>query len=118
MSVQITTTFYPKTRDEWRKWLKKNHTTKKEIWVVYYKKHTRKPTVAYQDAVEEALCFGWIDGLDKSIDEEKYAQRFTPRKEKSNWTTTNMERYKKLLKQGLVSEAGKKAFEDRMTDTN
>ncbi|HID72528.1 TPA: hypothetical protein EYP38_01185 [Candidatus Micrarchaeota archaeon] len=65
-------------RDEWREWLRRNHARKKEAWLVYYKKHTKKETVAYNDAVEEALCFGWIDGKVRRIDEERYMQRYTP----------------------------------------
>lgn len=114
MSVNITETFYPKIRSEWRKWLSRNHGRKSEIWIVYYKKHTCKPTVSYQDAVDEALCFGWIDGIEKGIDTERFTQRFTPRREKSHWTEGNIGRYKMLVKQGLITEAGKEAFESNV----
>jgi uncharacterized protein YdeI (YjbR/CyaY-like superfamily) len=107
MPVQITKTFTPKSRSEW---LMKNHNKKSEIWLVYYKKHTGKPTVQYTEAVEEALCFGWIDGIEKRIDDERYAQRYTPRRKSSNWSDPNIARYKKLASQGLMTEAGKKAF--------
>ena len=110
MAIQITETYYPKTRQEWRHWLSKNHDVKAEIWLMYFKKSTGKPSISYQDAVDEALCFGWIDGIDKSIDQERYAQRFTPRREKSNWSQNNIEKYNKLLEQGLVTKAGKDAF--------
>lgn len=113
MTIEITDKFYPKIRADWRKWLTKNHYLKKEIWIVYYKKHTKKPTIAYQDAVDEALCFGWIDGIDKRIDDERYAQRFTPRAKKSSWSEGNVKRYAMLLKQGLMTKAGKKAFENK-----
>lgn len=110
MAVEITKTFTPKSRKEWREWLTKNHDKTTEIWLVYYKKHTGKPTIKYEEAVEEALCFGWIDGIEKRIDEERYAQRFTPRRKNSNWSESNIARYKKLVKQGLMTKAGKKAF--------
>lgn len=116
MPIKITETFYPKTKDKWREWLLKNHNLKKEIWVIKFKKRTGKPTISYQDSVDGALCFGWIDGIEKSIDSEKYAQRFTPRKEKSHWTQTNINRYKMLLKQDLITEAGKIAFENLRMD--
>ena len=104
--MEISKTLYVTNRDEWRAWLAKNHRTEREIWLIYYKKHTGKPTIPYDDAVEEALCFGWIDGLEKRIDEERYAQRFTPRKAKSNWSESNRRRVKKLLEQGKMTEAG------------
>ena len=71
---------YASTRKQWREWLRKNHSAKKEIWLVYYKKHSNKIRIPYNDAVEEALCFGWIDSTVRTIDENKYAQRFSPRK--------------------------------------
>ena len=74
---------YASTRKEWRIWLTKNHTKAKEIWLVYSKKNTGEPSVKYLDSVEEALCFGWIDGLKKRVDEKKYKHRFTPRKSDS-----------------------------------
>lgn len=113
--MEIAETFYPKNRGEWRVWLSKNHHKKKEIWLVFYKKHTRKPTLIYQDAVDEALCFGWIDGMEKRIDEEKYALRFTPRSKRSGWSTGNVTRYKMLIKAGLMTKAGTQAFENKHT---
>jgi len=71
-------------RKDWRQWLDKNQQKEKEVWLVYYKKHTRKPRVPYNEAVEEALCFGWIDSIVKTIDDDTYMQKFTPRKAKSN----------------------------------
>jgi uncharacterized protein YdeI (YjbR/CyaY-like superfamily) len=110
MTVAIGKTFYPKDRASWRAWLTNNHADKKEIWVVYYKKATGKPTILYQDAVDEALCVGWIDGMEKRIDDERYAQRFSPRAIKSSWSTINVGRYKRLVSQGLMKEAGTQAF--------
>ena len=113
MTITVSETFYPKTRSVWRKWLSKHHDQKSEIWLVYFKKHTGKPTVAYEDAVDEALCFGWIDGVEKRIDDERYAQRFTPRAKNSSWSDGNVKRYKSLLIQGLIREAGKKTFANK-----
>ena len=78
--MEITETYYARNRKTWRKWLEKNHESLKEVWLVRYKKHTGKPTVSYNDSVEEALCFGWIDSIVKKVDEERYIQKFTPRK--------------------------------------
>lgn len=106
---------YPKSRKEWRCWLLKNHTKENEVWLVYYKKHTGKPTISYADSVEEALCFGWIDGLKKSIDIEKYAHRFSPRKPGSKWSPVNTKLAKKLIEEGKMTEAGLAAFNQRVS---
>jgi uncharacterized protein YdeI (YjbR/CyaY-like superfamily) len=105
---------YIKNREEWRKWLQENYQSEKEIWLVYYKKHTGNPSVIYVDAVEEALCFGWIDGQIKSIDEERYMQRFTPRKPSSNWSVINIDRAKKMIKEGQMTAWGRKVFDEGM----
>lgn len=102
---------YVTNRKEWRAWLKKNHTGRAEIWLVYYKKHTGKPRIPYEDAVEEALCFGWIDGMVKRIDDERYMQRFTPRKPKSNWSEPNKKRAEKLIRQKKMTKAGMEKIE-------
>jgi uncharacterized protein YdeI (YjbR/CyaY-like superfamily) len=94
--VDISATLYVRDRPEWRAWLEQNHASKDEVWLRYYKKHTGKPSVPYHDAVEEALCFGWIDSTVRSIDTEAYAQRFTPRRAKSKWSETNKERVRRL----------------------
>lgn len=93
------------TRRSWRAWLKKNHDKEQELWLMYYKKHTGKPTVSYNDSVEEALCFGWIDGITQRIDEERYALRFTPRRPGSAWSQSNLARMKKLKELGLLTPA-------------
>ena len=93
-------------RDEWRTWLEANHASAAEVWLVLYKKHTGKPGLSLEEAVEEALCFGWIDGLLKPIDAEKYALRFSPRKKSSVWSETNKHRVRKLIRQGRMTEAG------------
>jgi uncharacterized protein YdeI (YjbR/CyaY-like superfamily) len=104
--MKISNTVYIKNRYEWRKWLEENHQTEKEIWLVYYKKHTGLPRVPYNDAVEEALCFGWIDSNIQRIDEEKYVQKFTPRKNNSKWSELNIKRLRKLISEGKMTEAG------------
>ena len=81
--MEIGETIYVTTSDEFRKWLLQNHQTKKEIWLIQYKKAAKKPSIHYVEAVEEALCFGWIDGLEKSMDAERYALRFSPRRPRS-----------------------------------
>lgn len=112
--MKLGKTLYVKKRGEWRKWLEKNHQKESEIWLVYYKKHTKKPSIPYNDAVEEALCFGWIDSSEKRIDKERYAQRFTPRKPKSNWSESNKERVRKLIVQGKMTPAGLAAFNNNL----
>jgi uncharacterized protein YdeI (YjbR/CyaY-like superfamily) len=99
-------TLYVKTRDEWRRWLESNHKKKSEIWLVYYKKHTGKPRISYDDAVEEALCFGWIDSIVKRVDDERFMQKFTPRREKSVWSAHNKKRALKLIREGRMTDAG------------
>jgi uncharacterized protein YdeI (YjbR/CyaY-like superfamily) len=93
-------------RDEWRAWLAENHATANEAWLIHYKKHTAKPGLPLAEAVEEALCFGWIDSLLKPIDDEKYALRYSPRKKGSIWSETNKRRVAKLIKQKRMTEAG------------
>jgi uncharacterized protein YdeI (YjbR/CyaY-like superfamily) len=90
------------TREEWRTWLTEHYTSEQEIWLVYYKKHTGQPRIPYNDAVEEALCFGWIDSRVKSIAEDRFAQRFSPRNPKSQYSQANKERLRALITQGKV----------------
>lgn len=98
--------FCPVSRLEWREWLEKNHGQSSGIWLVTYKKHTGKPTVSYNDAVEEALCFGWIDSKPQKLDDERTMLLYTPRKPKSVWSRPNKIRIEKLMEQGLMAEAG------------
>jgi uncharacterized protein YdeI (YjbR/CyaY-like superfamily) len=98
---------YFTNRSEWRTWLEAHHATASEAWVIHHKKHTGKPGIAYEAAVEEALCFGWIDGLLKSIDAEKFALRYSPRKPGSVWSESNKRRVQKLMAQGRMTEAGR-----------
>ena len=104
--MEITKLLEVNNRAKWRSWLEKNHNRSKEIWLVYYKKSSRKKRISYNDAVEEALCFGWIDSIMKPVDEERYAQRFTPRREKSALSELNKERIKRLIEAGLITKAG------------
>jgi uncharacterized protein YdeI (YjbR/CyaY-like superfamily) len=106
-------TVHAKDRREWRKWLEKNHAQRDEIWLVYYKKDSGKPRVPYEDAVEEALCFGWIDGKIKKIDEACFAQRFTPRRPRSSWNDTNIQRAERLIAEGKMMPAGLAAFNSK-----
>ena len=105
--MEIGETIYVTTREEFRDWLEKNHKTCKEIWLIQYKKFTQKPSIPYVDAVEEAICFGWIDGFEKGMDDQRYAKRFTPRRQKSLWTDTNIERARKMIEEGKMTEAGR-----------
>ena len=102
---------FAKDRQEWRNWLEQNHDKYSEIYLVFYKLSTKKPTVTYEEAVEEALCFGWIDGVRKGIDEETYMNRFTPRKPKSMWSVVNKDRVARLISKGKMTEAGLKLVE-------
>jgi uncharacterized protein YdeI (YjbR/CyaY-like superfamily) len=95
-----------RSRCQWRAWLEKNHASEKELWVVFYKKHTGKASVTYDEAVEEALCFGWIDGIIKRIDDEKHMRRFSPRRRNSVWSELNKERARRMIAEGRMTEAG------------
>ncbi len=106
MSMNIGETLNVSTSSQFRKWLLKNHSKKKEIWLIQYKKASGRPSIDYIDAVEEAICFGWIDSIEKSIDSERYATRFSPRRPKSNWTQTNKERARKMIAAGRMTDAG------------
>lgn len=97
---------YVKTRSEWRKWLAENYSSSDGVWLIFYKKSSGKPRVEYNDAVEEALCFGWIDSKLKKVNEEYYIQHFTPRRKGSLWSKYNMERVKSLIDKGLMMPAG------------
>ncbi|MEN6424480.1 MAG: YdeI/OmpD-associated family protein [Phycisphaerales bacterium] len=93
-------------RDQWRAWLEDNHATAQELWLVFHKKHTSKRGLTYDEAVEEALCFGWIDGILKRIDDEKHMNRFCPRRTNSIWSERNKERVRKMIEAGRMTEAG------------
>lgn len=104
--MKITKTLYVKDRKAWRKWLVKNHSRKNEIWLIYYKKSSGKKRISYDAAVEEALCYGWIDSIAKSIDNERYVQRFSKRKPTSGLSQMNLERVRRLISLGKMTKAG------------
>ena len=104
-------TVYCKTRAEWRAWLEKHGASESEIWLIYYKKTSGKPRLEYEGAVQEALCFGWIDGMEKGLDDERFMQRFTPRKPNSKWSDSNIARMKKLIASGQMMPAGLAVFD-------
>jgi uncharacterized protein YdeI (YjbR/CyaY-like superfamily) len=95
------------SRQHWRDWLQEHHASEAEIWLVFHKRHTLRTSISYDDALEEALCFGWIDSLIKRLDDERYARKFTPRKPDSRWSTSNRRRYEDLKARGLLAAAGK-----------
>lgn len=108
--------FHPLTRKEWRQWLQKNHTTSAGVWLIYYKKETGKRHFSYDEAVEEALCFGWIDSQPRKMDDGKAALKFTPRKPKSVWSKLNKSRIEKLIQQKLMTAAGLAVIEKAQQD--
>jgi uncharacterized protein YdeI (YjbR/CyaY-like superfamily) len=105
-------TFF-KDRLKLRDWFRKNHKTKKELWVGYYKKHTKIPGIDWSESVDEAICFGWIDGIRKSIDEKSYKIRFIPRNPRSHWSKVNIEKAERLIKEKLMSPAGLELYNQR-----
>jgi uncharacterized protein YdeI (YjbR/CyaY-like superfamily) len=100
--MEIGNTLYVTSREAWRAWLAEHYRSEPEIWLVYYRKESGKPRIPYNTAVEEALCFGWIDSIIKKLDEPRSAQRFSPRRAKSNYSQTNIERLRRLAGQGKV----------------
>lgn len=101
-----------KTREEWRDWLRKNHSINTEAWVIIYKKNAKKDGLGYVEAVEEAVCFGWIDSKMNRVDENSFRQRFSPRRKNSIWSLSNKERAIRLIKDGRMTKAGYKAIEE------
>lgn len=97
---------YFKTTPEWRDWLKVNHTESNGVWLIFFKKETGKPTLDYESAIEEALCFGWVDSIIHNIDAEKYARKFTPRHVDSNWSEHNKNRIAKLIRENRMDASG------------
>ena len=100
--------FQPRSRKAWRAWLEKHHASSSGVWVVYAKKHTGIPTLTYEESVEEALCFGWIDSLRHPVDDKLWRMVFTPRKPKSAWSAPNRARVAALSRAGLMTDAGMK----------
>jgi uncharacterized protein YdeI (YjbR/CyaY-like superfamily) len=108
----MTPTFFP-TAAAFRRWLHQHHKSERELWVGFYKRSTGKPSITWPEAVDQLLCFGWIDGVRKSLGEESYVIRVTPRKPGSIWSAVNVKRAEELVKLGLMHEAGSKAFAGR-----
>jgi uncharacterized protein YdeI (YjbR/CyaY-like superfamily) len=106
MPAKSLKTFTAKNVDQWRKWLAENHDRESEVWLVCYKQHTGRTSIAYADALDEALCFGWIDSLVKRLDDDRYARKFTPRKPDSKWSAINRKRYAALQASGRLMPAG------------
>lgn len=104
------------TRRQWRDWLAENHDKQPEAWIVQYKKASGRVSVPYEDAVEESLCFGWVDGKMHGVDELHYVVRFTPRKPKSNWAPSNLARAERMIKAGLMTDAGRRVLPDSLRD--
>jgi uncharacterized protein YdeI (YjbR/CyaY-like superfamily) len=98
------------SREQWRTWLWKHHADTKEIWLIYYKKRSGKCTLNHEEALDEALCFGWIDSLVRRIDDVRYAQKFTPRKAESKWSEQNRKRAYRLIREGRMEDAGRSAM--------
>ena len=103
--------YCPDDRKEWRKWLELNHNKKDAVWLICYKKKSPNHNLGWSEAVDEALCFGWIDSTKRTIDSEKYKQYFSKRKAKSNWSRINKDKVKTLIDQGLMEEEGYKSIE-------
>ena len=103
--------FYPRTQADWRAWLLENHISKQAVWLVCYNKKSDKKSISWSESVDEALCFGWIDSMKKSIDEGTSHQFFSKRKPKGTWSKINKDKVEKFIEQGLMSEAGFKAIE-------
>lgn len=104
-------TFCPASRQEWREWLNDNHKSKEAVWLVQYRKNSNRASISWSEAVEEALCFGWIDSIRRSIDEESFIQFFCPRKPKSVWSKINKAKVEQLIEEGLMTDAGYRTIE-------
>lgn len=106
MSQKTAKEYYPKSAKEWRTWLEQNHEKEQSVWVIFYKKHTGKPTMTWSEAVDEALCFGWIDSTRNAIDDEKFRQFFSQRKPKSTWSKINKDKVAELIIDKRMTPAG------------
>ena len=104
--------FEAENQEDWHAWLVENHLRVREVWLVYRKQEHGKPRLQYEESVEEALCFGWVDSLIKSIDDEKYARKFTPRRPGSHWSELNVARVQRMIDQGRMTENGLRLFGD------
>jgi len=106
MTVKVVITFCPANSRQWREWLTENHALEKSVWLIYYRKKTNVPSITWSEAVDEALCFGWIDSLSRPLDDERFMQFFTRRKPKSVWSKINKEKVQRLTEHGLMTQAG------------
>ena len=104
---------YFATPEEWRAWLAQHHATAPDLWVGFYKRGTGRPSLTWPESVDQALCFGWIDGVRRRIDDERYAIRFTPRRKGSTWSSINLKRVEELVRLGLMHQAGRNAHASR-----
>jgi uncharacterized protein YdeI (YjbR/CyaY-like superfamily) len=111
MKNETIETFCPTSHKDWRQWLRKNHKTKESVWLILYKKKANMPSIDWDDAVEQALCFGWIDGKRLSVSDEQFKQFFSKRKAKGTWSKINKERVERLIQQRLMTKAGHEAIE-------
>jgi len=106
MTEKEVKTFCPASTQQWREWLQKYHNKEKSVWLIFYKNKSNNPTITWSEAVDEALCFGWIDSIAKPIDEEKFMRFFSRRKANSAWSAVNKEKVHRLIEQGLMTQAG------------
>lgn len=111
--MEFQTPVFFKSSNELHKWFQKNHQKATEVWIGFYKVNSGKKSISYKEAVDEALCCGWIDGIRKGLDKESYVNRFTPRKKSSNWSNVNIKRVSELIQEGRMQPAGLAAFEKR-----
>jgi len=114
--MTIRNILYVATREEWRAWPAKHHHSETEVWLIYYKKDSGRARIVYDDAVEAALCFGWVDSIVKTIDDEKFAQKFTPRRDWSRWSEINKRRLRNLIGEGRMTEAGRAKIDPTILD--
>ena len=115
--MQIGETLSVSSPLQWREWLRQHHSDRHEIWLVYAKKGSGRMGISYEESVEEALCFGWIDGQVKTIDAATYAGRFTPRRPGSTWSASNRERIRRLLREGRMAPAGLASLPEELKTT-
>lgn len=106
MQIKNLKTLDMRSRQQWRDWLQEHHDSESEIWLLFHKRHTEIQSIGYEDAVEEALCFGWIDSIIKRLDDDRYLRKFTPRNPGSKWSSINRRRYEKMKEQGLLAAPG------------
>jgi uncharacterized protein YdeI (YjbR/CyaY-like superfamily) len=114
--VKTFKTFAAADREGWRAWLEKNHASEREVWVTFPKKHTGRKCMSYEESVEEALCYGWIDSIIKRINDETYARKFTPRTDTANWSELNKRRVEKCIREGRMTDIGLAKINYRKTE--